>query len=152
MPARARPGPGHVVMRRCTHVHADGRECGVPESFVDADTGYCRSHGPGAAERMAAQGRKGAEATAKKLRGVGLDPNELPSLRTHEDAQAWLETIGRAVATGRLSDRQAQAAIRAVSEWVRAEAERVTGVVVNELRSELDRVKAEIASSSIRAV
>ncbi len=48
--------------------------------------------------------------------------NEPPELRTHEDAQNWLETIGRAVATGRLSDRQAQAAIRTVAEWVKAEA------------------------------
>ncbi|MCH7562381.1 MAG: hypothetical protein IH968_01040 [Gemmatimonadetes bacterium] len=101
---------------------------------------------------MAQRGRKGAEATAKKLRGVGLDPAELPNLRTHEDAQGWLETIGRAVATGRLSDRQAQAAIRAVSEWVRTAGERATAEVVNELRFEIDRVKAEIASSSIKVV
>ncbi len=101
---------------------------------------------------MAERGRKGGLATKRKMASPGLKSDELPELRTHEDAQGWLETIGRAVATGRLSDRQAQAAIRAVSEWVKAEGERATAEVVNELRFEIDRVKAEIASSSIRAV
>ena len=101
---------------------------------------------------MAERGRKGGLATKRKAASPGLDPAELPKLRTHEDAQNWLETIGRAVATGRLSDRQAQAAIRATAEWVRAEGERQTSEVVNKLRAEIDRVKSEIASGSIRVV
>ena len=135
----------------CKHVGPDGKGCRAPKQFVD-DSGYCHAHGPGSAETMAQRGRKGAEATAKKLRCVGLGPHELPDLRTHEDAQNWLEIIGRAVAVGRLSDRQAQAAIRAVAEWVRAEGERATAEVINELRSEVDRVKSEMASRSIKAV
>ena len=101
---------------------------------------------------MAERGRKGGLATKRRNTSPGLEPDELPELRTHEDAQNWLETIGRAVATGRLSDRQAQAAIRAVSEWVRAEGERQTSEVVNELRAEVDRVKGELGSRSIKAV
>ena len=101
---------------------------------------------------MAERGRKGGLATKRRMASSGLDPNELPELKTHEDAQEWLETIGRAVATGRLSDRQAQAAIRAVAEWVKAEGERATAEVINELRSEVDRVKSEMASRSIKAV
>ena len=101
---------------------------------------------------MAERGRKGGQATKKKLSSPGLEADELPPLKTHEDAQAWLETIGRAVATGRLSDRQAQAAIRAVSEWVKAEGERATAEVVDELRAEVERVRADVASKSIKAV
>ncbi len=101
---------------------------------------------------MAERGRKGGLATKRRNASPGLRAKELPDLRTHEDAQAWLETIGRAVATGRLSDRQAQAAIRAVSEWVRTAGERATAEVVDELRSEIDRVKREMASGSIKAV
>lgn len=101
---------------------------------------------------MAERGRKGGLATKRRNASPGLEAEELPDLRTHEDAQAWLETIGRAVAIGRLSDRQAQAAIRAVSEWVKAEGERATAEVINELRSDLERVKSEIASGSIRAI
>ena len=101
---------------------------------------------------MAERGRKGGLATKRRNASPGLAAEELPDLRTHEDAQAWLETIGRAVATGRLSDRQAQAAIRAVAEWVKAEGERATAEVINELRSDLERVKSEIASGLIRAI
>ena len=71
---------------------------------------------------MAERGRRGGLATKRRGMSPGLAAEELPKLQSHEDAQAWLETIGRAVATGRLSDRQAQAAIRAVAEWVKAEA------------------------------
>lgn len=137
---------------RCTGTTASGSPCKAPANLLDPKTGFCPSHAPGASERLSEFGRKGARATARKHSKPGLDAQELGPLRTHEDAQSWLETIGRAVATGRLSDRQAQAAIRAVAEWVKAEGERATAEVINELRSEIDRVKAEIASSSIRAV
>ena len=101
---------------------------------------------------MAERGRRGGLATKRKTASPGLGPDELPELRSHQDAQSWLETIGRAVATGRLPDRQAQAAIRAVSEWVKAEGERATSEVLIELRGEIDRVKSEIASSSIKVI
>ncbi|MCH1571650.1 MAG: hypothetical protein OXU33_05530 [Gemmatimonadota bacterium] len=101
---------------------------------------------------MAERGRKGGLATKQRLSSPGLDPAELPELRTHEDAQGWLETIGRAVATGRLSDRQAQAAIRAVAEWVRAEGDRQTAEVVNELKADIVRLKAGMESRTIRSV
>ena len=136
---------------KCQGQKADGTACGALPHLLD-DNGLCPAHRPGARQTMADRGRKGGLATKRKLASPGLKSDELPSLQTHEDAQAWLETIGRAVAVGRLSDRQAQAAIRAVAEWVKAEGERATAEVVNELRLEIDRVKAEIASSSIRAV
>ena len=101
---------------------------------------------------MAERGRKGGLATKRKMASPGLDPDELPQLRTHADAQAFLEVIARAVATGRLSDRQANAAVRAVSEWVRAEADRTTLEVVGQLRDEIDSVKNEMAVKAIRAV
>ena len=101
---------------------------------------------------MARRGRKGAEATAKKLRGGGLDPGELPRLGSHEDAKLWLEVIGAAVVTKRLDARDAQAGIRAVEAWLKAEGERATAEVLDKLREEIDRVKAEIASTSVRAL
>ncbi|MDE3001984.1 MAG: hypothetical protein OXU38_01840 [Gemmatimonadota bacterium] len=73
-------------------------------------------------------------------------------MTSHADAQSWLETIGRAVASGRLPERQAQAAIRAVAEWVRAEGERAAVEVLDELRAEIDELKSSLASGSIRAI
>ena len=139
------------MQHKCQGQKADGTACGALPHLLDENS-LCPAHRPGARETMAERGRLGGLATKRKAASPGLDPNELPSLQTHQDAQAWLEIIGRAVATGRLSDRQAQAAIRAVSEWVKAEGERATAEVVNELRFEIDRVKAEIESTSIRAV
>ncbi len=136
---------------KCKGQKADGTACGALPHLLD-ENGLCPAHRPGGREAMAERGRKGGLATKRRNASPGLGAEELPDLRTHEDAQAWLETIGRAVAVGRLSDRQAQAAIRAVAEWVKAEGERATAEVINELRSDLDRVKSEIASGSIRAV
>ncbi len=136
---------------KCQGKKADGNACGALPHLLDED-GLCPAHRPGGREAMAERGRKGGLATKRRNASPGLRAEELPKLRTHEDAQNWLETIGRAVATGRLSDRQAQAAIRAIAEWVRAEGERQTSEVVNKLRAEIDRVKSEIASGSIRVV
>ena len=101
---------------------------------------------------MARRGRKGAEATAKKLRGGGLDPRELPELHTLENAKEWLALIGAAVVTKRLDARDAQAGIRAVEAWLKAEGERATAEVLDELRAEIDRVKSDMAARSIKAV
>ena len=97
-------------LRKCCASKADGTPCGAPEHLVELKTGLCPAHAPGAAERMGERGRKGAEASTRKLKSPGLGSDVHPPLKTHGDAQSWLETIGRAVSTGRLSDRQAQAA------------------------------------------
>jgi hypothetical protein len=70
---------------------------------------------------MSEIGRKGAEAAARKLRrAAGLEPGELPELRTPRDAQAALDIVAHAAAEGRLPQRQADATTRAVREWLRA--------------------------------
>ena len=80
---------------------------------------YFPVHGPGAKERLQApRGGREPQATAMKLRGAGLDPRDLPPLRTHDDAKAWIELIGRAVATRRLPHNEARTAIQAVETCV----------------------------------
>ena len=81
------------MIRTCRGVRADGAPCGAPEHLVSSETHFCPAHGPGASKRMADRGRRGAESTARRLRSPGLDAEELPELQSHEDAQAWLETI-----------------------------------------------------------
>lgn len=129
---------------RCKYVKEDGTRCGSPESFVDPDTGYCHAHGPEGSERMAERGRRGAESRWHE-KPEGLDPEELPPLERHADAKAWLEAIGRAVATGRLADRPAQAAIRAVSEWVSTHGEELVAEDVEALRGRLEALEGELA-------
>lgn len=125
--------------RSCSHTYEDGRPCDAPSNFVDPETGYCPAHGPNASERMAEQGRKGAETTAKKLRGEGLDPDDLPPLDSPQAAERWLEAVGRAVATGELSHNAGKAVARLVREFLRA---REAGTVAEEIEELRDKVAA----------
>ena len=140
-----------MSVSECKGQKADGTACGVLPHLLDENS-LCPSHRPGGREAMAERGRKGGLATKRKNANPGLDPDELPVLRSHQDAKAFLEVIARAVATGRLPDRQANSAVRAISEWIKAEAERTTAEVVGHLRDEIDRLKSEIGSRSIKAV
>jgi hypothetical protein len=102
--------------RRCQE---DG--CGVPSHLIDPETLYCFSHCPTReADRKEAHRRAG-EATARRNRKrTVLDVGELGALETPADAARWCAKVGSAVAEGRLSSSQAQATIRAVSEFIRA--------------------------------
>ena len=86
-------------------------------------------------EYMAELGRKGAKASR---RGTGLAPGELGGLESHSDAKRWLRLIGEAVVTGRLSNRDAQAGVKAVEAWLKAHGEGVVAKDVAELREALD--------------
>ena len=124
------------MAKGCKHEYDDGRACKSP--FVDQETGYCGNHGPGASERMAERGRKGAEATARKWKGRALSPDDLPPLDSPQTAALWLDRVGRAVATGRLGHREATAVVRAVEAFLRAhDAGAVTGDI-ERLRSALE--------------
>jgi len=113
----------------------------VPAHLIDPETGFCHSHGPGARERMAARGRKGAEVTAEKLRTPGLDPTDLPPLNEPRDASVWLEVIGRACATGKLGHREAGAAVRAVETWLKSHDAGAVADQLTEPRAQLAALK-----------
>jgi len=50
----------------------------------------------------------------------GITDEELSPLRTPQDAENWLETVGRAVALGRLPHRDGQVVVQAVRQWLTA--------------------------------
>ncbi len=130
-------------MARCKATRTDGKACRAPERMLDA-RGLCPAHRPGARERLSEAGRKGAEATARKLRRAhGLEPGELPELRTPHDAQKALNIVAHAAAEGRLPQRQADATTRALREWLRAHEAGVVTDRVEELRAEIAKLKGE---------
>lgn len=136
-------------MAQCQAVKDNGEPCQATPEFVDPETGFCPAHDPTRPNEMKERGRSGGLKSAEvRRKAKGLHPDELPDLRTHEDAKIWLEVVGRAVSTGRLGDREAQAAIRAVSEWVKTAAEEATREVVDELKAEIDRLKDEVDERS----
>ena len=128
---------------RCRGTRAGGEPCGAPPQLIGED-GFCPAHRPGARERLSEAGRRGAAATARKWRGRGgLEPGELPELRTPHDAQRALDIVAHAAAEGRLPQRQADATTRAVREWLRAYDAGVVTDRVEELRAELAKLKGD---------
>ena len=134
--------------RRCPGTTKEGKPCRAIPAMVDPLTGYCPAHGPGAFERLSEAGKKGAEATRRKWRGKGLNEDELPELRTPDDAEKWLESIARAVSTGRLGHNEAKAAVSALREWLRAHEAGMMSDRVEKLKRQLD----EMRGGKLRAV
>ena len=131
-------------MPRCKGTNAKGEPCGVKEGVVDPETGFCPAHGPGASERMAERGRKGAKAMHARYRAGGLDPDALGDLGTVRDAQRWLRMIALGVTTGKLQPREGTTGVRAIEAWLKAEQDRVAADEVSELRAQLDEVRESL--------
>ena len=93
-------------------------------------------------------GRKGGRAPRKPKPG----PLELGALESHEDAKRWLSEVGQAVVLGHITPHQGQACIRAISEWVKTASEEMTQAVVNDLASEVARLKRELGTGKPRVV
>ena len=111
--------------------------------------GLCPAHRPGARERLREAGKKGAQVSTRlRRKAMGLEPDDLPPLRTPQDAEAWLERVGRAVATGRLANRDGDAVTRAVREWLRAHE---AGAVAEQV-GELGRKVAELKGGKLEVV
>ena len=128
---------------RCRARRADGEPCGAPPRLI-GDDGFCPAHRPGARERLSAAGRRGAAATRRAWRGTtGLEPGELPELRTPHDAQKALDIVAHAAAEGRLPQRQADATTRAVREWLRAWEAGAEADQLEKLRSEIAKLKGD---------
>lgn len=119
----------------CTATKDDGTPCGAPASLVDPETRLCWTHSEEGREKVREAASKGGEATARRLKGKALDEDELPPLDSAAAAEAWCDTVGRAVVTGRLSHNQGKAALRAVREW---RASREAGQVSEKLEALTD--------------
>ena len=138
-----------ILMARCRAKNAEGKPCRAPEGMVDSITRYCPAHRPGATARLREAGRKGAKVSTRlRHKAAGLSSDDLPPLRSPQDAEAWLERIGRAVATGELVNRDADAATRAVREWLRAHEAGTVTEQVDELR----RKVAALGSEKLKAL
>lgn len=122
----------------CKGTRDDGTPCGAPSNLVDPETGRCPAHQEGARERLREAARKGGEATARRLQGKALDPEELPPLESAGAAEAWCDVVGRAAVTGRIGHNEAKAALRAVREWRES---RKSGEVSERLERLLDALE-----------
>lgn len=126
---------------RCQGRKANGSPCGAPPGLVNEETGFCQAHDPEKAERRREIARKGAEASARARRGGGLEENELPPLDGPRAAERWLEAIGRAVATKRLTHAEGKALARIIREYLRAHADGAVSDKVEELQRKVSALK-----------
>jgi hypothetical protein len=95
-------------------------------------------------------GKKGGIASAKARKRPGLDKDKLGPLETHEDAKRWLRLIGEAVVTLALDKGDAQAGIRAVEAWLKAEADRVELVVLDDLKADVKRLQDDLKTPTLK--
>ncbi len=129
--------------QRCRETRVDGSPCGAPENLVDPETGLCPAHRPGGREKLREAAMKGAEATKRVWRSKGLDPEELPPLRTPQDAERWAEVLGRAVASGNLTHSQGKAISSLLREWRASHEAGVVSGRLEELRATVAELKSE---------
>lgn len=105
-----------MTAERCGVEKDDGERCAVTFGLCECH-GQCFSHAPCRTEERQDARERGGRAAALKARGSGVLMDELPPLETHEAAEAWCDTIGRAGAAELISSAAANAGIRAVKEW-----------------------------------
>lgn len=99
---------------------------------------------------MRERASKGGKVSAAKRKKQGILPEELPELSSHDAAEVWLDVVGRAVATGRVDNRDAQACIRAVDTFLKARAEKEQSQRIGELRERMEELQAQLEDQNDR--
>lgn len=125
----------------CGHEKSDGGTCEAGFGLCP-DCGKCWSHCPHREEERQEARKRGGEATRKRYGAEGLRDEELPPLDGPEAAERWLEIIGRAVGTGRLSYKDGSTMIKAVREFITSQKV--------DLADKLDRVEEQLEEVKAR--
>ena len=98
-------------------------------------------------------GRRGGKASRAQRRLKAPDIEKaLGALGTVDDAMRWLRQIGLWTAADKLSGARGGVCVRCVEVWIRAHETKMTQQVVDELRDEVDRLKADLGGRKLRHV
>lgn len=135
---------------RCRGITAKGEACRAPAAMVDPTTRFCRSHAPGASERLREQGKRGGEATRRRFRGSGLPSEELGDLDTVEDAQRWLRLTAQAVGERRLTHSEGASMVRAVEAWMKCEDVRLRAQDLRDVQAQIEQLKGKAKMEVVR--
>ena len=73
--------------------------------------------------------------------GKGLDPSELPPLRSPQDAERWAEIVGRAVSEKRLTHSEGRAIASLLREFLKAHSEGKVAGRVEKLRAQVEALR-----------
>jgi hypothetical protein len=128
-------------MPRCEALNSRGEPCAAPDAVVDPDTRRCPAHAEGGREEMRARARMGAQATRQRWQKKGLASDELPALRSPQDAERWAEITARAVAEKRLSHADGRTIATLLREWGKSHSEGRVAQRVEELKKQVAELK-----------
>src|SRR2546423_346333 len=103
--------------------------------------GLCPAHRD--PERMKEISALGGAANKAKLSAPAFEPEQLKPIVTLGDAKLALDEIRVGILTRRITHGEGNAAATAVREWVKAEQATVSKTLTDDLRAELNRVKAD---------
>ena len=95
---------------------------------------------------------EGGRAKARRKLNLERVEQELPPLTDLESAMLRLDRIGLWAAAGMLTGSVAGAVVRSVEVWIRGHESQLTNEVVDGLKSEMKRLKADLQSSQRRVV
>ncbi len=121
----------------CAGVNQAGEPCQSP--LVGGD-GFCPAHRPGGQAEMRRRGLKGAIASRSCK---GLSPDELPPLRSPEDAERWAEIVGRAVSQKRLTHSEGRAVASLIREFLKAHSDGKVTRRIKELGEAVSKLRVE---------
>jgi hypothetical protein len=93
---------------------------------------------------IAKQASKGGRAAARRRLTLERVEQELHPLDSLESAMLRLDRVGLWAAAGMLSGSVASAVVRSVEVWIRGHESRLTSEVIETLRSEVARLKAQL--------
>ncbi len=101
---------------------------------------------------IASHASKGGQARARRKLNLERVEHELPPLTDLESAMLRLDRIGLWAAAGMLTGSVAGAVVRSVEVWIRGHESQLTKQVVDGLKSEMKRLKADLVNSQRRVV
>ena len=141
MQTMSTPGQEEPERRWCTEPGCRCPEILLHTSTVDGQL-WCNSHDP---DPVVAETRKLGQARGSLRTQMrfkrGLDAVELGSLTSAEDAKRWSAVIATAAACGRITPSQANAAIRAVHEFLRSHDQDVKENELSDLKRDVAALK-----------
>jgi len=91
---------------------------------------------------------KGGRAAAKRRLTLDRVERELPPLDSLESAMLRLDRVGLWAAAGMLTGSVAGAVVRSVEVWIRGHESQLTSDVIESLRKDVVRLKAELRAGA----
>ena len=120
---------------------------------LNPENGLCFHHDPLRHEERTEARRRAGRAAHPPKNVDRLTAADFPVLNDYPDAEAALDTLHRAVATGRLESRAGAVAVSAVGQWIKARGDKLKAAEftrLEKLLAELEKKNDELAQENAK--